>query len=94
MNINPKTAVTAVAGVAAVGVSAANYIRVRREEQAKRAQIEINKNLDMEAIRQASLVMRERMSNAEYYHSHTVVDMLTDLDQEIKFQQIAVRNKD
>lgn len=94
MNNNLKTAVTAVVGVAAVGVSATNYLRVRREEQAKRAQIEIDKNLDMEAIRQASIVMRDRMNNAEYFHSHTVTDMLVDLDHEIKFQKIAVRTKD
>ena len=50
--------------------------------------------LDLEAIRQASIVMRDRMNNAEYFHSHTVADILVDLDQEIKFQKIAVRNQD
>lgn len=87
MNNTIKTAVTAVAGVAFVGAAVHQSIRVRREETAKRLEIQKNLNLDLEAIRRASDITHERL-NSGGYTGRRVVDLLDDLQNEIDFQKM------
>lgn len=93
MNNNEvRTAVAAVVCVAAVGASVVTFVRVHKEEAAKRREIERNKHLDLEAIRNATSVTLDRIARGDFddFNFNRLFDEHTN---EIKFQKIAIREE-
>ena len=93
MNNNEvRSAVAAVACVAAVGVTITTYVRVHKKEAAKRREIERNKHLDIEAIHNATAVTLDRIARGDFddFNFNRLSDEHAN---EIKFQKIAIREE-
>ncbi len=91
--MNIKLVAYAAVTATAVGVSIVKCVQIHKEEAAKRADIEKNMHLDLEAIRRATDVVSERMSTmplSELLNLSNVMDMH---NYEIKFQKIAIREE-
>lgn len=62
----------------------------RRTESAKRAAIELNKELDLEAIKRAGEAVQARIANGYY---RNITDLPKALNAEIELQKILVRKE-
>lgn len=85
---NIKLAVYTTASAVVVIAAAKSCIRVHREEQQKRLEIERNKQLDIEAIKRVSPVMEARIEAGEIRDLPSLIDSFHN---EIAFQKIAIR---
>jgi hypothetical protein len=92
MNRNDIRIIQAVAfGAAVVILSAREYIRIHREEQAKREQIDRDMHLDIAAIHKASPVILARIDAGEIRSLAALQDAVKT---ETAFQKIAIREED
>lgn len=92
MNANDVKTIARFAGaMTAVGVSATIYVKIARDERAKRVEIEKNLHLDLKAIRLASDELSKRIAAGAY--DGQLTRMFDDLNTEIAFQKIAIRNE-
>lgn len=82
--------VTLVVGTAVSALGVVTYLKIHRSEMKKRQEIQRQGRLDIKAIEIATDVIKERMDDPEYIRKG-VGNMLTDFNNEIAFQKIAVR---
>lgn len=73
-----------------VAIAARQCIRTHRIEAAKREEIKANAALDIQAIHNATRIVRDRIV-AEGSPIHSLGDVISEINNEIKFQQIAIR---
>lgn len=92
MNNNLKTAITAVASVAVVGVAVKQSIDTRKKEIQKRNEFKHNMKLDTAAIEEARLVMTKKIASGEYPIG-SLGRLQRDMQTEIEFQKIAIREE-
>lgn len=83
-----KVAVGVAATSAAVVLAVKSCIQVRREERAKRQQIDRDMHLDIQAINNATEVLNNRIDNGEI---HNITQLVDSMRNEIAFQKIAIR---
>lgn len=76
---------------AAAVVTAKSYLRVHRDESAKRLEIEKNMHLDIRAIHAAQEAMNARIDAGEI---HSLGQLAAEVSNEIAFQKIAIREED
>lgn len=88
---NIKLIASATASAVVVVAAVTSSIRVRREEQQKRLEIERNKQLDLEAIRRAGAIEREWLDNADISEVLNLQNVMDRLHNQIAFQKIAIR---
>lgn len=91
--MNTKLAAYALATAAFVAVSIHHTIKIHKIEAAKRAQIEIDKNNELEAIRKAGEIMRDRIDSG-YYDRYILAPgqtILQKLDEDFRFFTIVSR---
>lgn len=87
---NIRLSIFSIASTFAVGLAFKNYLRVRKEEMAKRAQIDKDLKLDLQAIANASQIMRRRIENGEIRSLRQLEETLKN---EIEFNKIAIREE-
>ena len=87
MTRNQKIVITAL--YAAAAVSGIKYLQVRREERAKRAEIDANLARDLAAFDAAAARMMERIANGEFTGTPTYK-----LVDEFEFETIAAHFND
>lgn len=73
MNQNTTVVFTAIAAGAFITV---NHFKTVREERAKRAQIELNLQRDLAAIRRASEIVQEKVARGDYPISNGGIEMI------------------
>lgn len=84
----------AVAGtfIVVAGIATADYRKTVREEEAKRAEIKRNIDLDVKAVDLAAERIHKKLREGGSFS--TLSDVAHSLNDEIKFQKIAVRLED
>lgn len=87
-----KTVGLAVASVAVGSAILIQSVKIHRSENAKRVQIQKDMKLDLEAIRRAGEICQIRMRDDDYFH-RGLGYIMTDLNNEIEFQKIAIREE-
>jgi O6-methylguanine-DNA--protein-cysteine methyltransferase len=75
----------------AVAIAAKQYIRIHREERAKRKEIQRNMRLDIQAIHNAHDVMIARINNGEI---RSLAQLAEATHTEVAFHKIAIREED
>jgi hypothetical protein len=85
--------VTAVACLILTGVQVVKSLKTIRTERAKRAEIQRNLELDLEAIALAGERMSEKLADKNSAF-RSLADLEADMTEEIQFQQMIVRYKD
>lgn len=90
---NPTPAAQIVAAGVTVVKTAKKMMIVHRTETAKRRAIELNRELDIEAIRRAGAVVEQRIQSGYYGKNASLATIVADQQNEFEFQKIAVRQE-
>lgn len=82
------TKVYVAASIVAVGIITKSAIRIHRVENLKRLEIERNLHLDLQAIKNSVAVMNDRIERGGI---HSYQELVANVNNEIAFQKIAIR---
>lgn len=87
-----ELAILVATGALTVSVAAVSYARAQREYKKTFAQIELDHELNSEAIRRTQERIRERIWDRSR-PLPSVNDLVREFNEELEFQKIAVRNR-
>lgn len=77
--------------VATVGIIALGFVRSHIIYKKDLHQIEIDQNLDMEAIRRTGNAMKNKIDSGEFDGYRSVDSLLHDFNERLAFEKIAIR---